>query len=90
MQELLKELDLPSEKKISKLLESILEEIDDFPFFYDFPLVTRQSEKKGIKIQDIIDALLDADFNATRTVFSPEGLKTNAKYEELVNLIKKF
>ncbi len=90
MQELLEGLELPNEKKIAKLLEFVLGEIDNLPFFYDFPLVTRQSEKKGIKIHDIIDTLLDAGFEASRTVFSPEGLKTNANYEELVKLIKKF
>ena len=90
MQKLLEDVELPTEKTISKLLETALDEIDDIPFFYDFPFVTRQSEKRGIKIQDIIDALIDAGFKASRTVFSPEGLKTSAKYEELTNLIKKF
>ena len=90
MQKLLEDVELPTEKTISKLLETALDEIDDIPFFYDFPFVTRQSEKRGIKIQDIIDALIDAGFKASRTVFSPEGLKTSAKYEELTKLIKRF
>jgi tRNA (guanine26-N2/guanine27-N2)-dimethyltransferase len=86
----LDKLDLPSKNKIKKLLDFTIEEIDEFPFFYDFPRVTRQVEKKGIKIQDIVDALNERGFRASRTVFNPEGLKTNAKYDELIHIIKMF
>lgn len=90
MSDINKAMELPSEKRISRLLKLALEEIDEIPFFYNFPLVTRHSVNRGIKIQDIIDALTDAGFKASRTPFDPEGLKTDAKYEELVQIINDF
>jgi len=89
MKEKLEVLDLPSQKQIEKILNLILEE-EESPFFYFLPYVLRQINKGGVARQQAIDGLRDAGFKASRTIFDPEGLKTDATYSELVEIINKF
>ncbi|MCE7741007.1 MAG: tRNA (guanine(10)-N(2))-dimethyltransferase [Candidatus Heimdallarchaeota archaeon] len=89
MQEKLEELELPSQKQIEKILNLILEE-EESPLFYFLPYVLRQINKKGVTRQQAIDGLRDAGFKASRTIFDPEGLKTDATYSDLVEIINKF
>ncbi len=92
IQEMLKimdQKDLPSQDQIKKILSIILEE-EDNPFFYYLPYMLRQIKKKGVSRQQIIEGLLDEGFKASRTIFDPEGLKTNATYTEILELIQKY
>ena len=43
-----------------------------------------------MKIKQIIEQLRSNNFQASRTIFDPEGIKTNASYVELVEIINKF
>ncbi len=89
MLEQLVQLDLPSQKQIEKILTLILEE-EDLPFFYFLPYILRQLSKTGVSRQQVIDGLRTEGFKSSRTIFDPEGLKTDATYSEIVNVIEKY
>lgn len=85
----LRAMDLPSKNQIEKILEIIIEE-EDLPFFYFIPYILRHLKKSGVTRQQVIDGLREAGFKASRTVFDPEGLKTDASYYEIVNIVEKY
>jgi tRNA (guanine26-N2/guanine27-N2)-dimethyltransferase len=89
MNEKLKELDLPTKTQIEKILNIILEE-EDLPFFYFLPYILRNLNKSGVTRQQTIEGLRAAGFKASRTIFDPEGLKTDASYSEIVNVVEKY
>ena len=86
----LQESDLPSKNEIEKKLERMIEEAESPPFFYYLPYVLRRQQKVGIGIQMIIDSLREKGFISSRTIFDPQGLKTNASYKELSDAISLY
>jgi len=85
----LENIELPSKKQIKKILDLILEE-EDYPFFYFIPYLLRHIKRKGISREQVIEGLKENGFKASRTIFDPEGLKTNATFLEIVDVIKKY
>ncbi len=90
MFDVLDDLDLPTKKQVSQILTQVSEEEDPQPFFYFIPFVLRLLQKGGVSIKQIIEQLKSNNFKASRTIFNPEGIKTNASYVELVEIINKF
>ncbi|MHA1667307.1 MAG: tRNA (guanine(10)-N(2))-dimethyltransferase [Candidatus Heimdallarchaeaceae archaeon] len=84
----LQNIELPSKKKTEKLLCKIEEELKLPPFFYYIPYILRNLNLKGVSINDILTILHDKGFLASRTYFNPQGIKTNARFEELLQIIK--
>jgi tRNA (guanine26-N2/guanine27-N2)-dimethyltransferase len=87
MKDILLERELPSKNEIEKKLTRMIEEADSPAFFYFLPYVLRRLQKVGVGIQAIIDSLKEKGFIASRTSFDPQGLKTNASYQELSDVI---
>ncbi len=81
---------LQLEKKIEKLLNLILDEINSPPFFYYIPFILRFCKKEGVSLNQIIDSLRSKGFTVSRTIFDPQGLKTDASYDEIVNVIEQY
>ncbi|MBY9000405.1 MAG: hypothetical protein KGD64_05790 [Candidatus Heimdallarchaeota archaeon] len=86
----MKQFTLQLEKKIDRVLNQILNEIDSPPFFYYIPFVLRHCKKEGVTLNQIVESLLDEGYIVTRTIFDPQGLKTDAPYNELIQVIKQF
>ncbi|MHA1418210.1 MAG: tRNA (guanine(10)-N(2))-dimethyltransferase [Candidatus Heimdallarchaeaceae archaeon] len=86
----IEQLTLQHEKKIGKMLNLIKNEIKSPPFFYYIPFILRFNKKEGISLNQIIDSLVEKGFIVTRTVFDPQGLKTNAPHSEITNVIKQY
>lgn len=86
MLEKLELLNLPSQNQLKKIL-SIISEEEEIPFFYFIPYMLREIDKTGVSRLQIIDGLRDKGFNASRTIFDPEGLKTNASYHDILDVI---
>lgn len=82
-------LELPTKKQIGQILTQVSEE-DNQAFFYFIPYVLRLLQKDGVTMKQIIEQLVSNNFLASRTIFDPEGIKTNASYHELVEIINKF
>lgn len=81
---------LQLEKKIEKFLNLILDEIKSPPFFYYIPFILRFCKKEGVSLNQIIDSLRAKGFTVSRTIFDPQGLKTNASYDEIVKVIDQY
>lgn len=86
----LKNFKFASKKQIEKLLNNIIDEIDSSPFFYYIPYILRYCGKEGITLLQLIESLQQNGFTVSRTVFNPEGLKTNASYSDLVDVVKLY
>ncbi len=65
----------------------MVDEAESPAFFYYLPYVLRRLQKIGVSIQTIINSLREKGFIASRTSFDPQGLKTNASYQELSEVI---
>ena len=85
----LENVELPTKKQIKKILDLILEE-EEYPFFYFLPYLLRHIKRKGVSRDQVIEGLKENGFKASRTIFDPEGLKTNATFFEIVEIIKKY
>ncbi|NHI94043.1 MAG: tRNA (guanine(10)-N(2))-dimethyltransferase [Candidatus Lokiarchaeota archaeon] len=77
-----------SDKKIRNLITLHLSEIDSQITFHDTSRLIYEHKLKSIKLSRIIDGLKNKGFNASRTHFSPIGIKTNAKRNEIAEIIK--
>ncbi|AEC51344.1 N(2),N(2)-dimethylguanosine tRNA methyltransferase [Pyrococcus sp. NA2] len=89
MAEIAKSLPLAKGKQAIKLLEIIKSELD-VPFFYDTHAIGKRMKLETKKISEIINALKDLGYKATRTHFSPTGVKTNAPYDVFIEVIKRI
>ena len=86
----LDKFEFSSKKQIEKLLNKIIEEVDSPPFFYFVPYILRYCGKDGITLLQLIESLQQKGFTVSRTVFDPEGLKTNASYSDLVEIVSLY
>ncbi len=71
-----------TDPKTERLLETISEEIE-IPFYYDVHKVCKLLKTSAIPTDEILGALEDDGYRATRTHFSKTGIKTDAPIEIL-------
>lgn len=69
-----------------KLLNTILEEIDD-PFYYDVHSICKNKKISAPPLDEIAEALLDGGYRVSRTHFCPTGIKTDAPLNSDLPLI---
>ncbi len=80
----LKKRGFEEEEKFVKLVD---EEINN-PFYFDLTWISKKYKKKIPKVQSVVDALKSSGFAATRTHFSPTGVKTTATFEEVLKIVE--
>ena len=75
-------------EQLLKILDLMENEIKFPPYFFDLPQVAK-IRKTGavIRREKVIEELTKKGFRASRTHFTPNGIKTNATMEELVRAI---
>ncbi|AFL94313.1 N(2),N(2)-dimethylguanosine tRNA methyltransferase [Thermococcus cleftensis] len=74
-------------KKTLSFLETLAEELD-LPFHYDTHALARRNGLQVGKLADVIDALRETGYRATRTHFSPTAIKTDAPFDAVIEAIK--
>lgn len=74
-------------RKTLPFLETISEELD-VPFHYDTHALARRHNLQVRKLADIIETLRERGYRATRTHFSPKAIKTDAPFEEVLDVLK--
>ncbi|WP_456395123.1 tRNA (guanine(10)-N(2))-dimethyltransferase [Thermococcus sp.] len=74
-------------KKTLPFLETLAGEFD-IPFHYDTHALARRNGLRVGKISGIIEALREHGYRATRTHFSPTAVKTDAPFEEVLEVLK--
>ncbi len=80
----LKRLDPAS--RAFRLVLSCLEEID-VPFYYDHHKICRRLRITPVKIETVISDLIERGYKASRTHFSGIGIKTDARLNDLADLL---
>jgi len=71
-----------SERSIEKLLRTAIEEVD-LPGFHDMDFLSSLFRKEQPKIDCLVEKLRDEGYMASRTIFSPKGIKTDAPLKEI-------
>jgi tRNA (guanine26-N2/guanine27-N2)-dimethyltransferase len=79
---LVKMLSLSQSKEEKKLLEILSEEVKA-PFYHNIHKLAKNIKATPPKIEIILNRLREKGFEASRTHFSPVGVKTNAPIEEV-------
>ncbi len=75
-------------KESQKILHLALQELDVVGY-YDIHALAREHRLRRLPpIESILEALRERGFRASRTVFSPTGVKTDAGEEELVAVLR--
>ncbi len=70
----------------TRMLEIIKSELD-IPFYYDLTWVSKHYKKKIPKVESIVENLNKNGFKASRTHFSPTGIKANVELNDLLRLL---
>ena len=60
---------------------------DEEPFYYDLHKICKKLKICVPKINNTIERLKSMGYNATRTHFSPTGIKTDAKIKTIKGLL---
>ena len=76
-----------SHRKTLPFLETLVGELD-IPFHYDTHALARRNNLQVRKLAGIIEALRERGYRATRTHFSPMAVKTDAPFEEVLEVLK--
>ncbi|WP_297504931.1 tRNA (guanine(10)-N(2))-dimethyltransferase [Thermococcus sp.] len=76
-----------SHRKTLPFLETLAGELD-IPFHYDTHALARRNNLQVGKLAGIIEALRERGYRATRTHFSPMAVKTDAPFEDVLEVLK--
>jgi tRNA (guanine26-N2/guanine27-N2)-dimethyltransferase len=71
---------------LEKLLNTILEEIDE-PFYYDVHSICKNKKISAPPLDEIVESLQDGGYRVSRTHFCPTGIKTDAPLNSDLPLI---
>jgi len=75
------------ENKEAEKIFSIASEELEIPFYYNLHYIAKKQKAKLLKNEEIINKLMEKGFKATRTIFCPYGIKTNAPVKEIKNIM---
>lgn len=78
---------LPTLKSIHKLLTTIKDEVN-VPFYYNLITLASKLRISIPKVVNVIHHLREIGYKASRTHFIPTGIKTDANYNTIVNIVK--
>lgn len=90
MLRLLELKELNTKDKIKSLLNKCIDEADCLPSSYDIHEISRCLKISAPKIDKVMDDLINKDYYAKRTHFSPTSIKTDAPIEEIRASVKKL
>jgi tRNA (guanine26-N2/guanine27-N2)-dimethyltransferase len=79
--------DLGEKKHAMRIIRSCSEELD-LPFYYDHHHICKRLGVSVSSMEDLIRALREERFDASRTHFSGTSFKTNAKVDEVEEIVR--
>ncbi|OPX59773.1 MAG: tRNA (guanine(26)-N(2))-dimethyltransferase [Methanobacterium sp. PtaB.Bin024] len=89
MLELVPDLNLNTENKVSKLLERCFDESLAPPTFYDLHVICRKLKTSAPPLKLIMDSVEKKGYHVSRTHFNPNGVKTDAPLKLIEDIILK-
>ena len=73
---------------LKKTLATCTEELDDIPFYFLSDEISSRLKTNPDPLQKIIEQLRSTGHRASRTSLDPNGFKTDAAIDEILNLLK--
>ncbi len=78
-------------KKFSRLLERIESEcLVETPYYYRIDKIASKISYRVPRINELVEKLREEGFKASRTHFDPMSIRTNASYQELLEVISRI
>ena len=75
-------------KQIKQIFNISLEELDNIPYYFSVDEIGSMLKASPKKLNEIIDKIISSGYIASKTVFRPTGLKTNASMFEILSILK--
>ena len=79
---------LGKKREAQRIVATCMNELD-IPFFYDYHGICKALKISPPSIHSLIERLNDSGFRASRTHFSDTGVKTEAKMEEVKEILSR-
>jgi tRNA (guanine26-N2/guanine27-N2)-dimethyltransferase len=73
---------------LKKILATCIEELDDIPYYFLSDEIASRLRTNPNPLQKIIEQLHSIGYRASRTSLDPNGFKTDASIDEILNLLK--
>jgi len=74
--------------QIKQILEISINELDDMPYYFSVDEIASKLKTSPKKLSQIIEEVICSGYRASRTIFRPTGLKTNASMSDLLYILK--
>jgi tRNA (guanine26-N2/guanine27-N2)-dimethyltransferase len=73
---------------LNKILFTCIDELDDIPFYFLSDEIASRLRTNPNPLQKIIEQLRSIGYRASRTSLDPDGFKTNARIDQILDLLK--
>ena len=73
---------------IKQIFDISIEELDDMPYYFSVDEIASKLKTSQKKLSQIIEKVICSGYRASRTIFRPTGLKTNASMSDLLCILK--
>jgi tRNA (guanine26-N2/guanine27-N2)-dimethyltransferase len=74
--------------QIKQIFEISINELDDMPYYFSIDEIASKLKTSPKKLSQIIEEVICSGYRASRTIFRPTGLKTNASMSDLLYILK--
>jgi tRNA (guanine26-N2/guanine27-N2)-dimethyltransferase len=76
------------DRECKKLLDLCAEELDSIPYYFKADEISSMLKTNPVSIAKMLEVLKGAGFAASRTAFNTGGFKTDARIDQILNVIK--
>jgi tRNA (guanine26-N2/guanine27-N2)-dimethyltransferase len=73
---------------LKKILFTCIEELDNIPFYFLSDEIASRLRTNPNPLQRIIEQLHSTGYRASRTSLDPNGFKTDARVDQILDLLK--
>ena len=83
--------DFTNDKKnqqTKQLFDISIDELDDIPYYFTVDEIGSMLRTSPKKLSKIIEEIICSGYRASRTIFRPTGLKTNASMSDILSILK--
>jgi len=74
--------------QIKQIFDISIEELDDIPYYFSVDEIGSMLKTSPKKLSQIIEEIICSGYRASRTIFRPTGLKTNASMSDILSILK--
>jgi tRNA (guanine26-N2/guanine27-N2)-dimethyltransferase len=72
-----------------KLFSICMEELDDIPYYFRGDEIASRLRINPYSLQTVIDKLSSSGYRASKTSFNPSAFKTNARIDEILDVLRR-